>query len=61
MDRCTKCGELVDTDDFPEFYDFAYKVNDMGGYCEDCRNAIYDAMTEAEQAEQAEHEKRTYG
>ena len=58
MDRCVKCGDLVDTDDFPEFYDFAYLVDDMGGHCEPCREAIYDKMTDEQQAQ---HEKKIYG
>ena len=59
IDTCTTCGDLVDTDDFPEFYDFSYTIKKgYGGHCESCRDDIYDAMTEAQQAE---HEKRTYG
>ena len=59
MDRCTHCGEIVDTDDFPEFYDFTYRTpKGYGGHCEGCRNDIYESMTPAEQAE---HEERTYG
>lgn len=58
MDRCTKCADLVDTDFDCEFYDFSYLVNDMGGHCEQCREDIYENLTEFEQIE---HEKRTYG
>lgn len=55
MDRCAKCGNIVDTDFDTEFYDFAYKVKDMGGHCESCRDDFQEAMTEGEQQE---HEKR---
>lgn len=58
MDTCKKCGEFVDTDFDCQFYDLAYKVNDMGGHCENCRDDIYENMTDAEQAE---HERKTYG
>lgn len=49
LDRCTKCGDVVDTDNHPEFYDFAYKVNDMGGHCENCRDDIYESLTPVQQ------------
>lgn len=55
MDSCKKCGEFVDTDIDCQFYDFTYKVNGMGGHCENCRDDFHEAMTEQQQAE---HEKR---
>ena len=64
MDRCTQCSHIVDTDFDTEFYDFAYLTennmgrNGYGGHCESCREAIYNAMTPAQQAE---HEKKIYG
>jgi hypothetical protein len=58
MDRCSKCERLVDTDFDCGFYDFAYKVNDMGGHCEWCRDEFLEAMNDKEQSE---HEKRIYG
>lgn len=58
MDRCAKCSDIVDTDIDCCFYDFTYKINGMGGHCQNCRHEMYEAMTEAEQAE---HEKRVYG
>lgn len=58
LDRCKTCERIVDTDAFPEFYDFSYLVNDMGGYCESCRDDIYDTFT-PEQI--ANHERKIYG
>lgn len=59
MATCRVCASFVDTDEEPEFFDFTYTTaNGYGGHCESCRNEIYDAMSEAEQAE---HERRTYG
>ena len=58
MDRCAACSSLVDTDVDCSFYDFSYKINDMGGHCENCRDNIMQDMTEAQQDE---HEKRIYG
>jgi len=36
MDTCAKCGDLVDTDDDPAFYDFGDR-----GRCEPCREKYY--------------------
>lgn len=58
MDRCSQCGEIVDTDFDCSFYDFTYKINGMGGHCENCRDGFMEKMTDAEQAE---HERRIYG
>lgn len=58
MDRCAKCSDIVDTDFDTEFYDFAYKINDIGGHCEYCRDKFYEEMSDAEQEA---HEKRIYG
>ena len=59
MASCIHCGHFVDTDNEPEFYDFNYKtISGYGGHCENCRDEIYEAMTEAEQAA---HEKKIYG
>lgn len=58
MDRCCTCSDIVDTDFDDCFYDFSYKVDDRGGHCENCRDDLYEKMTETEQAL---HEKRVYG
>ncbi len=59
MDRCTTCGHVADTDEDCNFYDFDYTTpKGYGGHCESCREAIYNAMTPAQQAE---HEKKIYG
>lgn len=54
MDCCKKCDAFVDTDLDCQFYDFSYKVNDMGGHCANCRDDFMEQMSEAEQAA---HEK----
>ena len=58
MDRCWKCGDLVDTDFEDQFYDLAYTIDDKGGHCESCRERILDKMNDEEQKE---HERRTHG
>ena len=56
MACCSKGGEFVDTDYDCEFYDFDYIK--PGGLCEDCRDDLYEGMTERQRDE---HEKRIYG
>lgn len=58
MDRCTKCGDPVDTDEDCQFYDFIYTLpKEDGGHCEGCRDAMLETMTETELEE---HEGRIY-
>jgi hypothetical protein len=58
MDRCTKCGDIVDTDFDCSFYDFTYTLpKEIGGHCVNCREAMMETMTDAQQAE---HEKRVF-
>lgn len=59
MDRCTKCGDPVDTDFDCQFYDFTYTLPKKdGGHCERCRDNITETLTDAELAA---HETRLYG
>lgn len=58
LDRCMRCGDIVDTDIDCQFYDFSYTNNDgYGGHCEDCRDTIYSHMNDAEKTD---HERKIY-
>lgn len=53
MDRCKSCGELVDTDEYPEAYLLTlqsigkqeYK-KDYACFCSDCQENMIQNMTE---------------
>lgn len=59
MDRCTKCGDVVDTDSDCNFYDFDYTtVEGYGGHCCSCRDEIYKVLDDSKKEA---HERRIYG
>lgn len=59
MASCISCGDFVDTDDFPEFYDFIYKTKTgYDGHCGSCQDTIRERMSPAQESA---YEQRIYG